>query len=152
MHLILLDNRYSYDRPSGDRLGSQQWEWLEDKMRNTESDLTLILAGVQILRDNNWGEEHFGWNSKQKLYGIIREVKKDNVVLLTGDVHWASPYFTPCSSLVGYNLFEMCSSGLTHTSDAFWPWMTWLDFYSDPIYGSESQLKQINWGDITVDV
>ena len=59
-HVILIDNRFEYDEETHDRLGDDQWEWL-DKAFNEhfDADLTLLVAGVQVLRDNAVGEEAF---------------------------------------------------------------------------------------------
>ena len=46
-HIILIDNRFDFDKKIQDRLGNQQWEWLEDSLKeHFDSDLTLIVTGV----------------------------------------------------------------------------------------------------------
>ena len=40
---------------------------------------------------------------------------------MSGDVHYAQMYTTQCESHIGYNLIEVCSSGLTHVLRAGWP-------------------------------
>jgi hypothetical protein len=45
----LLDNRFEYDRVSGDRLGEDQWAWLDlalKKSKTENADLTVIGAGI----------------------------------------------------------------------------------------------------------
>lgn len=32
-HLILLDNRYSYDKKTNDKLGPEQWDWLDKVLK-----------------------------------------------------------------------------------------------------------------------
>ena len=50
MHIILLDGRYEYNKATGDRLGDQQWKWLDNALGAQKSaNLTLILSGVLIL-------------------------------------------------------------------------------------------------------
>jgi hypothetical protein len=47
IHIILLDNRYNFDKQSGDYLGDQQWQWLDNSLKqNQDSNLTFILAGL----------------------------------------------------------------------------------------------------------
>jgi hypothetical protein len=59
-HIILLDNRFDFDKNTHDRLGDEQWQWLDDAFStHYDADVTLILAGVQIHRDNAVGEEAF---------------------------------------------------------------------------------------------
>ena len=36
------------------------------------------------------------------------------MLLLSGDVHWAQLFSLKCTSYTGYNIYEFCSSGLTH--------------------------------------
>ena len=45
-----------------------------------------------MVRDNTYVEEIFEWVSKAKLYNIIEKYKKNNTLLLSGDVHTAN-YF-----------------------------------------------------------
>lgn len=75
--------------------------------------MTLILAGIQMIRDNAPSEK-FGWTNKERLYKIIRDNRKSGVILLSGDVHFAARYQTPCESLTGYTIPEYTSSGMTH--------------------------------------
>ena len=45
--MILLDNRYEYDSESGERLGQDQWQWLENALsRQDKVNLTVIGAGI----------------------------------------------------------------------------------------------------------
>ena len=63
MHLILLDNRYDYDKETNDRLGDLQWQWLDDillegKQKNVTQ--TIIGAGVQMIMQRlGYFEESF---------------------------------------------------------------------------------------------
>jgi hypothetical protein len=43
LKLILLDVRYNRDLNPNDLLGEQQWQWLENELKNdVDSDITLI--------------------------------------------------------------------------------------------------------------
>lgn len=33
---------------------------------------------------------------------------------MSGDVHWGQFFSSKCKSYTGYEIFELCSSGLTH--------------------------------------
>lgn len=77
--------------------------------------MTLIGAGVQILTDRRVIES-FTWRNKERLFRIFRELKVQNVVLLSGDVHMAQLYESKCRSVTGMNtLVEVTSSGLSHS-------------------------------------
>jgi alkaline phosphatase D len=95
---------------------------LENKFKeHYDSDLTLIVAGVQVIRDNSLFEEQFEWPSKEKIYNLITKYQKNNVVFLSGDVHYANAYHTPCEALTGYNVLDYTSSGMTHTVESWLP-------------------------------
>ena len=91
-HIILLDNRFEFDPATEDRLGDQQWQWLDEVLggQEVEPDLTMIMTGVQIHHDNAILMEKYQWTSKYRLYGLINKHQKSNVVFLSGDVHLAS--------------------------------------------------------------
>lgn len=69
----MIDNRYAYDKHTGDRLGEEQWQWLDQKVmegKNKDVRLTLIGAGVQILPDRRVIES-FTWSNKNRLFKIL---------------------------------------------------------------------------------
>lgn len=145
-HLILLDNRYWYNQTTNDRLGEEQWQWFNESLK-TQADLTLILAGVEMLRDNSFVEETFRWENKQKLYQAIVDNQKSNAFLLSGDVHSATVFQTPCASLTGYNLLEFTSSGLTHTVHTFFaPVADLFEGFHEPLYTVERIFGEFNYG------
>jgi len=56
VHVILLDNRYSFDKGgSGDKLGQEQWDWLDRVFQRNQArkdvKFTMIGAGLQMLPD-----------------------------------------------------------------------------------------------------
>ena len=87
VHIFLLDVRTDYNQTSGDYLGSEQLQWLSHKLKTTEADITLIGSGVQVLPMRTSPMEEFRWESKQKLFNVLREAKKSGVILMSGDVH-----------------------------------------------------------------
>ena len=58
--------------------------------------------------------EDLGELSKARLLDLIEKYNKSGVILLSGDVHWAQFFSMHCSSYIGYDIPEVCSSGLTH--------------------------------------
>lgn len=85
----MLDNRYEFDKISGDRLGEEQWQWLDDALNHGKREgatITIIGAGVQMLPDRRMVES-FKWKNKQKLFGLLKRHRMSNVVLISGDVH-----------------------------------------------------------------
>jgi alkaline phosphatase D len=110
--VILLDIRFSADEwtADGDCIGEEQWAWLENELK-TPGDLTLIGSGVQVMVEDRFGvTEKWHPKSRERLYALL--VAVPNVVLLTGDVHMSEIMLNPC---LQYPLYEVTSSGMTHT-------------------------------------
>lgn len=153
-HLVLLDNRYEFDREVNDRLGAQQWDWLDKSLAtHKDADLTLILAGVQMIRDNSVIDEGFDWENKIKLFETIARNEVSNVVLLSGDVHFANAYQSACKALTGYGLYEITSSGMSHTIDSFNTALVreFIEVWQAPIYTTNRIVTKYNYGDVIID-
>ncbi len=117
VHIILIDVRFHYNEDAiGDRLGKRQIEWLEAIFQeHFDSDVTLIGSGIHIIPQRPWTfVEDVGELAKKQILDLIYKYQKSGVILLTGDVHYAQLFHTNCTSYTGYNLPELCSSGLTH--------------------------------------
>jgi len=118
--VILLDVRYfkqdtSILKPNGtDLLGAEQWEWLENELKNNKAEYVLIGSGIQVLPDDRMVPEHWYSGNRDRLLALIRKYQVNGVMLLSGDVHYAEIMKYPCKEHVGYDLYEFTSSGLTH--------------------------------------
>jgi alkaline phosphatase D len=117
--IILLDNRYNRDfrfslSPTRDILGESQWKWFEEELTNNEAEVTLVISGTQVMVDDRLYPEHWYKHSQDKLLQVIRKTQASGIILLSGDVHYAEIMKHPCPKRVGYNLYEVTSSGLTH--------------------------------------
>lgn len=53
IHIILLDGRFHYNQDKEtDRFGELQYKWLEEILEyNKDTNVTLIMSGVQVLPD-----------------------------------------------------------------------------------------------------
>ena len=118
--VILLDVRYhkeasSIFKPKGtDLLGNEQWEWLENELKENTADYVVIGSGIQIIPDDRLVPEHWYAANRDRLFELIRNYKTSGVILISGDVHFAEILKYPCKEHVGYEIFEFTSSGLTH--------------------------------------
>ena len=97
VHIILLDGRYEYDREAGDRLGSDQWEWLElafKRGKQRQVALTVIGSGTQVIPGSFQAFycEEFRTESRMRLYKMMKENEIGEVVIISGDVHFAKVY------------------------------------------------------------
>lgn len=119
--MILLDNRYFKDEkkhPEHSLLGEEQWKWLETVLHaHSDSQLYLIGSGIRILApDAPMGEDWFAYPAERKrLFRTLAQAKLEGTaVLLSGDVHFAEFSCAEVDGDLGYPLFEMTTSGLTH--------------------------------------
>ncbi|GAB3320832.1 hypothetical protein GCM10027299_14480 [Larkinella ripae] len=125
--VILLDGRYFRDPlkkankvnvpdPSGDILGEAQWQWLEKQLTNSDADVHLIGCGIQFLANEHVYEKWGNFpTSRQRFFDLVGKTKPKGAILISGDRHIAEISKTSVPGL-GYELYDITSSGLTHTS------------------------------------
>ncbi len=92
-------------------LGAEQWQWLESEMAKP-ADLKIVASSLQML------PEFTGWESwanfpkaRDRFFGLIRGLNLHNVVIISGDTHWAE--ISEYSEGIPSTLTEITSSGLT---------------------------------------
>jgi alkaline phosphatase D len=125
--VILLDGRYFRDPlkkngkdnlpdPSADMLGEAQWQWLETELTGSDADIHVIGCGVQFLPEEHpyekWGNFP---SSRQRFLDLLSKTKPKGAMLISGDRHIAEVSKVTIPGL-GYDLFDITSSGLTHVS------------------------------------
>ena len=103
------------DIPSSDSelLGDEQWLWLENEI-NSDVDLILIGSSIQLLPTDKLTEESWGANpaARTRMMSLILASKCPNVLVLSGDVHYAEISKVKCS------WDETQNSGLKFDNDA----------------------------------
>lgn len=157
--LILVDIRYFRDSESdkeGDSLGEEQWQWLENELKNP-GDLTIIGNGIQInIEDRLSAVETWHKKSRERLFQLIKEIP--GVILLSGDVHMGEIMRNPC---LKYPLYEITSSGMTHTAFNVFGYLIYLGLYGtfpwtyDLTYRTVEKnfgTVEINWEDKWVEL
>ncbi len=127
--VILLDTRYfrdSVERTSGknkkylsnsegDILGEEQWAWLEKELKNSDAQINIIASGFQIIAEEHRFEKWSNFpKSRKRLFQLLQETKPTMPILMSGDRHIAELSRTKLEGLE-YPIFEITSSGLTHT-------------------------------------
>ena len=130
----------------GDFLGDEQWAWLEYEF-DSDVDLIIIGSSIQLLPTDKLTEETWGAypTARMRMLSLILNSKSPNVLVLSGDVHYAEVSKATCTwkettnSVVAVSddarsssdskgssilsdsinktstLWELTSSGLTHT-------------------------------------
>ncbi|CAD8069942.1 unnamed protein product [Paramecium sonneborni] len=106
--IILLDVRWNRNPEEQDVLGQNQWFWLENELQDKETDFFIIGSGSQILPNDRLFIDVWYQKSRNRL---LQMLKHKNVLLITGDVHFAEILQDPCT-----NIIEVCSSGLSYGS------------------------------------
>ena len=128
--VILLDSRYHRDtlhqavrnevkvnlpNETGDILGEEQWAWLEKELRDSPAQIHLIGNGIQVLPEDHRFEKWANFpQARQRLLDLIASSQAKGVILLSGDRHMAEVSKIEHPG-IAYPLYEITSSGLTHT-------------------------------------
>lgn len=98
--------------PSRTMLGAQQWQWLEEQLRQP-AELRLFVSSIQVLAEGHGWER---WGNfpleRQRLFDLIGRTRAQGVVILSGDRHVGAFYRETQGT--PYPLVEMTSSGMTH--------------------------------------
>ena len=125
--VILLDVRWDREEPffldfgGGELLGEDQWQWLEEELKDNPAEYTIIGSGIQILADDRIFTERWFTSSKERLLRLIRKYQTGGLILLSGDVHYTEMMKYPCKERIGFELHEFCSSGITHYASSHVP-------------------------------
>ena len=127
--IILVDTRYFRDPlkknernhnipdEKGEILGSTQWKWLEDQLKD-QVDLVILASSIQVIPEEHRFEKWANFPSEQeKLFRLIEKHVKVPLILMSGDRHISE---VSKMKLDGYQypLYEFTSSSLTN------PWGT----------------------------
>jgi len=154
--IILLDVRYFKDEPyflsfgAQDLLGEEQWEWLENELKENQAEYVVIGSGTQIIPDDRVFPEKWFDQSKERLISLIRKYKTSGVILLTGDVHYAEIMKFPCKERVGFELYELTSSGMTHHLSTHVPYVSEVisELYPSTYNTIEDKYFERNFGTV----
>jgi hypothetical protein len=134
VRFILLDVRYDKDSlyldENPDMLGSKQWLWLEETLKNANETFIFIASGTQILPFNRLVTESWYPLSRERLFNLIGKYKKSGVVILSGDIHMAEILKTFCTMPeIGYDIYEITSSGMSHYA--------WFSVFIEHIFAND---------------
>ncbi len=117
--IFLLDTRWwswtghSYaDSTKKTLLGSMQWTWLKEALRNSDATFKLIACG--IIWDDKENSEKDDWGTymyeRDALFSFIAEENISGVVLIGGDIHVSRVLRYKTEEQVGYPLYEFITS------------------------------------------
>ncbi len=122
VQVILLDNRYNLDPwdyvgqdPSRQVLGEEQWAWLRERLLEP-ARVRIIGSGVQVIQDYDIDREWEAWgdspHERDRLFGLIRELRIPGVIFVSGDMHFAELTRHHNAAALGYPTYDLTPSGL----------------------------------------
>lgn len=126
--------------PGHTLLGDRQWRWLEAQLRQP-ADLRLVYSGIQVIAEGH-GFERWGLfpDERQRLFDLIARTRANGVLLLSGDRHVGGLYRHTAG--MPYPLYELTSSGLTHT---------WAEADEPDTTRIGELVKALHFGEVQVD-
>lgn len=99
----------------GTVLGETQWTWLENQLKDTEQDFTLIVSSIQFLADEHGWEKWGNFPLEvQRMEQVLANAKAKNILMVSGDRHLGEFSVKNIPGL-SYPLIDFTTSGLTHT-------------------------------------
>jgi alkaline phosphatase D len=120
-------------------LGQEQWLWLEEELKK-EADFRIICSGTQFGISYNSYESWANFPSEQeKMLELIRKTRAENLVFISGDVHYAEISKLTPSNL--YPIYDITSSGLSEK----------VNFATSNTNRIEGPIMDNNYGLLTVD-
>jgi alkaline phosphatase D len=100
-------------------LGSEQWEWLEQTLKEP-ADIRILVSSVQVVPEDHYWE---AWDKfpmeRTRLFNLIKSTKANGVIILSGDRHMAE--LSRHDKAIGYPLYDLTSSGLNMGRGGYWP-------------------------------
>lgn len=103
----------------GTILGQQQWSWLEQELKNSNANFTVIVSSIQVISNKHGFEKWANFpHEREKLFNLIANSNATNVILLSGDRH-ISEFSKINVKALDYPIIDFTSSGLTHAYTNF---------------------------------
>jgi alkaline phosphatase D len=98
-------------------LGKEQWKWLEEQLK-APAEVRLLGSSVQLIANEHRHEKWGNFPKEvERLYDLIRRVKANGVIVLSGDRHLAELSMADVG--VGYPIYDVTSSGLNQANRFF---------------------------------
>lgn len=127
----------------GTILGTEQWSWLENELKKSKEDFTIIVSSIQFLSSEH-GFETWGNFPHEvgKMKDLILKSSVKNILFLSGDRHISEFSKTTIDGL-NYPIIDFTSSGLTHS---------YSSYSGEPNkYREKEVVKEISFGLLTFD-
>lgn len=100
--------------PDATVLGNEQWEWLENKLKEPAA-LRIIGSSIQVVSEDHGWEKWMNFPlERERLYKLVRDTKANGVVFLSGDRHLGE--ISVMDADWGYPVVDITSSGLNQAN------------------------------------
>ena len=122
--VILLDCRYFRDsseigankqyilNETGTVLGETQWNWLENELTNSTTQVHIIGSGIQVIPEEHRFEKWANFpNERKRLFQLLEKTKTANPIFISGDRHLSE---LSKITFEGKVFYDFTSSGITH--------------------------------------
>lgn len=108
------DGQWNLPNYDGKVLDKVHWDWLEQQLKDDETDLFIIGSGIQVLAKDHRFEKWSNFpNERNKLLSMIQQQVKCPAIFISGDRH-----ISEVSKLdipdYEFPLYDITSSSLTH--------------------------------------
>lgn len=91
-------------------LGEKQWQWLESELRKP-AQLKFLISSIQVIPEQHGFEKWQNFpHERQRLLNLIESLGLKNIIIVSGDRHFAEFSQLPMKS--GYNLNELTASAI----------------------------------------
>ncbi len=122
------------------QLSDQQWQWLEQQLRQP-AKVRIIASSLQFLAD------YTGWEAwaqypgdRQRMIDLIEKTGAQGVIFISGDTHWGE--ISRQATDTPYPLYDVTSSGLTET---------WSQVSPNRYRMNDTFYAEENFGEINID-
>ena len=128
--IILPDTRYFRDtldpdtltlarylpNTSGTVLGEAQWSWLRQELEQSTADLHIVGMSIQLIAEEQGFEKWANFpRERERFFNLLKEASATvPTLVISGDRHIAELSKIDIEGL-GYPLYDLTASGLTHT-------------------------------------
>ncbi|HSI77232.1 MAG TPA: alkaline phosphatase D family protein [Lunatimonas sp.] len=162
VNIYLLDARYHRDtllkvdgsyipNLEGTVLGEEQWTWLETELISTDAAINIIASGIQFIADEHAFEKWANFpNERERLMNLIADSGINSPVILSGDRHIAEIAKTTLPN--GQDIYEVTSSGLTHTWKEWRPEPNRYRIAGDHVAELHYGLLSVDWAEKVMNI
>jgi alkaline phosphatase D len=104
-----------------DILGEEQWAWLEKQLKGSKASIHILNSSIQVISAQHRFEKWANFpTARKRLFDLIVRSGAKGVLIISGDRHIAEVSRIELEGLP-YPLYDLTSSGLTHTWNAARP-------------------------------